>query len=322
MDIGQLFIIGISGKTLTENEAQFITENNIGGIVLFGRNLESPDQLKKLTSQLNSLALDHPLFISIDMEGGRVNRLKSPFKLWPSALEIAQTKTTSEAFDLAFEMGDQLLDLGINLNFSPCVDILTNPKNEVIGNRAFGTEPETVSKYASATARGLIKAGVLPCLKHFPGHGNTLLDSHEALPIEETSLDVLEEREFLAFKKTIRSKAPLVMTSHIVFKEIDSEPVTLSPVMISKLKNEMRFSGLVITDDLGMKAISNNYSIEEVPVKALNAGCDILLYCNDLEAQPVALKATRQAFEDGNLDTEKIKLSIQKVIDIKLKYLN
>lgn len=321
MDIGQLFIIGISGKELTEDEAQFISDNNIGGIVLFGRNLDSPEQLKKLTGQLNSLPTSHPLFISIDMEGGRVNRLKPPFTQWPPALEVAKNKTSSEAFDLAYEMGDQLLDLGINLNFSPCVDILTNPNNEVIGDRAYGSDAETVSKYASATARGFLKAGILPCLKHFPGHGNTLLDSHEDLPIENTTLNILEEREFTAFKKAVRSKSPLVMTSHIVFKEIDSEPVTLSKVMIDKLKTDIRFSGLVITDDLGMKAITNNYKLEEVPVKALNAGCDLLLYCNDLEAQPIAFEAVKNALESGSLNKEATNISIQKIIETKKKFL-
>ncbi len=321
--VGQLFFIGLEGYELTAKEADFIVKNDIGGVTLFGRNLKSPLELHKLCSDLHNLksktASKAPLFIAIDMEGGRVHRLKPPFTQWPSLQHVAKLESTSVAFKFANVMGTELRAIGINLDFAPCVDVLTNEKNVLIGDRSLGSNPEEVGKMASALVRGYIKAGVVACAKHFPGHGNTVIDSHEDLPIEDIDMKTLEERELIPFKRAFRARMDMVMTAHIKYTKIDPEhPATLSPIIIKKLLREnLRYRHLVITDDLDMKALTKNYKREEIPVLALKAGCDIMLYCNDFTSPPIGLKAVRKAIKNGDIDSAQIAESLKRVSDLK-----
>lgn len=321
--IGQLFIIGIEGKELSQKEEEFIIANNIGGVILFSRNIESPKQVHKLCTDIQNLRHKTkdkaPLFISIDMEGGRVARLGAPFTQWPPLRKLGDIDSTALAFKFAHSMGQELRAIGVNLDFAPCVDILTNSQNKVIGDRSIGTDPEHVAKIASALVRGYIKSGILPCAKHFPGHGNTLLDSHEALPVEDTDLKTLLDREMVPFKKTFRARLSLVMTSHIKFSKIDPEwPVTLSEKFLKViLREELRYQKLVISDDLDMKALASNWSVEEIPVRALQAGCDMLLYCNEPDHPPRAIEAIKKALSGGHLKASQIDESYQKVLSLK-----
>ncbi|MCB0356756.1 MAG: beta-N-acetylhexosaminidase [Bdellovibrionales bacterium] len=325
--IGQLYIIGLQGPELLPEEAQFIVENNIGGVILFDRNIVSPQQLHSLCSSLqalrNKMPDKAPLFISIDMEGGRVHRLKAPFTQWPPLGQFADLDSTSLAFKFTNAMGQELRAVGINLDFAPCIDVLTNPENKVIGDRSAGADPEHVGKMASAFVRGYIKSGVLSCVKHYPGHGNTLVDSHEELPIEETTLETLQNRELVPFKKSFRARAEMCMTAHIKFTKIDPEwPVTLSAKFIKEiLRKDLRFSKIVITDDLDMKALRHHYSIEEIPVRALEADCDILLYCNEFDVPPKSIAAVEEAISKGRLNTDSINEKYQKVLSLKKRSL-
>lgn len=321
--VGQLFFIGLEGPELTTQEADFIIQNDIGGVTLFGRNLKSPIELHKLCSDLHNLktktASKAPLFIAIDMEGGRVHRLKPPFTQWPSLGQLAKLDSTSIAFKFANAMGVELRAIGINLDFAPCVDVLTNPKNILIGDRSIGTDPEAVGKMASALVRGYIKAGIIACAKHFPGHGNTVVDSHEDLPIENVDFSTLEAREIVPFKRAFRARMDMVMTAHIKYQKIDPEhPATLSPIIIKKLLREsLRYRHLIITDDLDMKALTLNYKREDIPVLALKAGCDILLYCNDFSSPPLALAAVQKAIKDKHLSPEQIAESLARIESLK-----
>lgn len=325
--IGQLFFVGLEGPELTAKEADFLVKNNIGGVTLFGRNLKSPLELHKLCSDLHNLKSRMPsrapLFIAIDMEGGRVHRLKPPFTQWPSLAQLAALDSTSVAFKFANLMGVELRAMGINLDFAPCTDLLTNPKNVLIGDRSLGSDPEFVGKMASALVRGYIKAGVVACAKHFPGHGNTVIDSHEDLPIEDIDMKTLEERELIPFKRSFRARMDMVMTAHIKYKNIDPEhPATLSPLIIKKiLRENLRYRHLVITDDLDMKALTKNYSRQEIPVLALQAGCDILLYCNDFKSPPIGLEAVRKAIKDQRIPAQQINESLKRVADLKKEVL-
>lgn len=325
-EIGQLFFIGLKGPTLSPEEADFIVKNNIGGVTLFSRNLESPDKIHKLCLDLYNLKSKMPSrlppIIAIDMEGGRVHRLKPPFTQWPSAKKLSDLNSTSITFKFANFMGAELKSVGINLDFAPCVDVLTNPKNELIGDRSLGTDPEAVSKMVSALVRGYIKAGVIACAKHFPGHGNTIIDSHEDLPVEEVSASQLENRELIPFKKAFRARMDMVMTAHILYKNIDEKfPATLSRKIVTDLlKTQMRFKGLCISDDLDMKALTKNFSREEIPVLALKAGCDILLYCNEFDSPPLALESVRKAIKDKSLDTKELQASLSKILELKKDY--
>lgn len=321
--LGQLLIIGIRGTSLTEGEAEFIIKNNIGGVILFSRNIESPEQVHALCTSIQ--ALRHkmkdklPLFIGVDQEGGRVARMKAPFTQWPPLSYIGKLDSTSVAFRFAMDMGTELNAVGINLDFAPCVDVLTNPKNEVIGDRSLSTDPEKVAKLASALVRGYIKSGIIPCAKHFPGHGNTLLDSHHDLPVEDVDIERLKSVELVPFKKVFRARLDMVMTAHIKFPKIDPEwPVTLSEKFLKDLlRGDLRYRSLIITDDLDMKALAANYPVEKIPVLALNAGCDILLYCNNFDHPQMALDSLAKAAKDHKINGKQIDESYGRIVTLK-----
>ncbi len=321
--VGQLFFVGLQGPALSASEADFLVKNDIGGVVLFARNLTTPQELHKLCTDIQNLrpktASKAPFFIAIDMEGGRVHRLKPPFTQWPSAGKLSKLNSTSMAFKFANMMGEEMRSVGINIDFAPCVDVLTNPDNTLIGDRSFGSDPEQVAKMASALVRGYIKAGVIACAKHFPGHGNTIVDSHEELPIETVDFSTLESRELVPFKKAFRARMDMVMTAHIKYEKIDAHhPATLSTEIIQKLlRNQLRYRGLIISDDLDMKALAKYYPREQIPVLALKAGCDLLLYCNDFTSPPVGLEAVKKAIQDGHIPVASIQESLKRVTDLK-----
>ncbi len=322
--LGQHMIIGLSGLALTTAEKSFIVENNIGGVVLFARNIQDPKQLHELCSEIQSLrhqmADKAPLFISIDMEGGRVARLKAPFTIWPPVKRIGDIDNSTLSFQFSHCLGSELNAVGINLDYAPCIDVFTNPKNIVIGDRAVSSDPNMVAKHASALVRGLLKSDVIACVKHFPGHGNTLLDSHEALPIEDSDLKRLDEVELQPFKKSFRSRVELCMMSHILYPKIDPNfPASLSEIMIQKvLKDICRYRGLVITDDLGMKALTNKFTTEEIAIQALKAGNDILLYCNEPDAPMRAIDALVDAAANGPLNRDSIEVGYKRILQFKL----
>ena len=321
--IGQLFMIGLEGKTLTPQEKDFLVKNDIGGVILFDRNLGTPQEIHKLCADIQSLRHKTksklPFFISIDMEGGRVARLKAPFTQWPAAAKIGTLDSTSVAFRFAQSMGLELKAVGINLDYAPCIDVFTNPKNTVIGDRAFSTDPEQVAKMASAVVRGYIKSGIIACAKHFPGHGHTIIDSHLDLPVEDADMDRLNQVELVPFKKVFRARIDMVMTAHIKFPKVDKDwPITLSEIFIQKiLRGELRYRNLIISDDLDMKALAAHYDRDKIPVRALQAGCDILLYCNEMDRPPIALEMVRKAVADGLVKTNQIEESYKRVVTLK-----
>lgn len=321
--IGQHMLIGISGHALTNDEKKFIVENNISGVVLFARNVSEPKQIHALCSEIQALrhqmADKAPLFIGIDMEGGRVARLKAPFTIWPPLKKLGDLDAPSVSFHLANKMGQELKSVGINLDFAPCVDIFTNEKNTVIGDRSISTDAEMVAKHASALVRGYIKSDVIACAKHFPGHGNTIVDSHEDLPVEELDMARLEACELIPFKRSFKARVDMVMTAHIMFPKVDADwPVTLSEIFLKDiLREQMRYKGLIITDDLDMKAMANHYSQEMIPVRALQAGADLLLYCNEPDSPPRAIEDITAALAQGKLKKEDLEVTRQKILQYK-----
>ncbi len=321
--IGQQLIIGLKGTKLESAEADFIRQNNIGGVILMKRNVESPQQVMELTRDLQNLRHKMhdkaPLFISIDMEGGRVARLGPPFTQWPPLASLGKIDSTSVAFKLGAFMGAELKAVGINIDFAPCVDVLSNPLNVVIGDRSCGSDPELVSRIGSALVRGFIKSEVIPCAKHFPGHGNTLLDSHDELPVETKNMAALDACELIPFKKVFRARLDMLMTTHIHFKQLDPDwPATLSAkIMTDLLRNQLRYRNLLITDDLDMKALTKNWSREVIAVRAVQAGCNLLLYCNDPTSHVIALDALEAAVMDKTLDAKQIHDSHKRILDLK-----
>ena len=326
--IGQLFFIGLRGPTLTDAEAAFIVERDIGGVIYFARNVQSPEQVHALSASIQNLRhrtkSKQPFFIGVDQEGGRVARLRAPLTEWPPLAAVGRLDSTSVAFKVATVMAQELAAVGINLDFAPSVDVFTNPLNTVIGDRALSEDPERVAKLASALVRGFIKGGIIPCAKHFPGHGNTLVDSHLGLPIEDADLERLRAVELVPFRKVFRARLDLVMTAHIKFPKIDPEfPATLSKIFVQNiLKDELRYRGLVITDDLGMGALAQSYPVTEIPVLALEAGCDLLCYCNEFENFGPAYDAVAAAVRGGRISADRVAASVRKIAELKKEILN
>lgn len=321
--IHQTLIIGIRGTSLTSEEIQLFKDGNIGGVILFDRNVESLKQLHNLINHIQELAVKSPdqkiMFIAVDMEGGRVQRLKSPFTLWPSMQHLGMRNSPSLAFDFASTMAKELRAIGININFAPCLDVLTSQENQVIGDRALSDKHDVVERLGSAIVRGFTKEDVLPCGKHFPGHGSTVVDSHLKLPIEDISLEMLEKNHLPPFNRAFRSKLRLLMTAHIKYSNIDPDwPATLSEKILKGLaRDKMRYRHLIVSDDLDMGALRNHWSIKDIAVQAVRAGCNLLLYGNDFESPYIAAEAIEEAVINGCLKKEQIIENYQRVIKLK-----
>lgn len=319
---GQLIISGIKGTTLLPEESEFIKNEKLGGIILFTHNFQDPAQLSELVNSIQKLRDEYPLFISIDQEGGRVIRFKTHFTQFPAMLSLAKLDSPKLVFEAHEIMAKELSSCGINLSYSPCCDILTNPENKVIGDRAFGSDPESVEKFISAAIRGLQTNGVLACAKHFPGHGGTTKDSHFDLPLVKTSIEELRQREIQPFVKASKSRVEFMMMAHLMVDCLDEKlPTTLSPKAYEFLRNETKFSKIVITDDMEMKAVADRFSIEEAAVMAINAGTDILLYRFMEDAQK-ALGAVREATKKRVIKKEALVEKLQRVERCKKEYLS
>lgn len=321
-NFGQLIITGIKGLSLTSEETTFIKEEKIGGVILFSHNYEDPAQLAELVNSIQKLRDEYPLFIAVDHEGGRVIRFKKHFTQFPAMMELAKINSPKLIYEVHEVMAKELAACGINLSFSPCCDVLTNPDNKVIGDRAFGDNAEDVEKHISAAIRGLQTNGIIACAKHFPGHGGTTKDSHFDLPLVKTSLDEIRRVELQPFVKASKSRVEMMMMGHLVVDALDQElPTTLSSKAYDFLRSETKFSKIVITDDMEMKAISDRFSIEEAAVKAIKAGTDILLYRFAEDAMK-ALSAIREAVKTKGIKKDSLIEKLQRVENCKKEYLS
>lgn len=316
--LGELFIMGFSGLELSPETTQFLKGSRIGGTILFSHNYESPAQVAELINQIQSCRQGLPLWVSVDHEGGKVQRFKKPFTRIPEAALIAESGSAQLAYEIGSLMARELKSVGINLNFSPVADINTNPKNPVIGRRAYGNNEADVSKFVSAIVRGHLTQGVQACLKHFPGHGDTTVDSHFALPKVTTPLATLREREFRPFSKGLKSGCQFVMSAHILFPELDPEfPATLSKkILRTLLREELRYKHLIVSDDMEMQAITDHYGAADAPRLALEAGCDLLIYRSEAAAR-LAYSSLETALDQGKLSPEIVLTAAERSQSIK-----
>ncbi|MBM7618455.1 beta-N-acetylhexosaminidase [Bacillus tianshenii] len=325
--IGQMFIIAFGGEEMTPELKRAIVELNVGGVILFQRNLKNIDKVVKLNRDIQMLAKAKgrpPLWISIDQEGGGISYLWEGMVLSPGNMLIGASENEGNAYDAAYIMGVQLKKLGFNMNFAPDIDINNNPRNPVIGARSFGENPQKVSRLGEKTIQGYCSAGILAVGKHYPGHGDTELDSHLSLPKVEKNLDELEQFELLPFIENIKSGMEAVMTAHILFPKLDDEyPATLSSYFLKKLlRDRYDFDGLILTDSMEMHAISKFYGREEGTVKAVQAGADIILACGkDVVTQELMIDAVEQAVRKGVLKEETIQLAVDRVMRFKEKWI-
>lgn len=320
--IGQLLICGFDGLKPSEEIKGLIKDYNIGGVILFSRNIKDPVQAAKLCNSLQEMAKT-PLFICIDQEGGKVNRLPKPFTQFAGNAAIGKSNSVKLAYAFGEITAKELKAVGINTNFAPVLDVNTNPDNPVINERAFSNNPNSVSRFGLAVIAGLQDNGVIACCKHFPGHGDTSLDSHHQMPVVEHSIERLNEIELLPFKHAAENDVAAIMTAHVLYKGLDEKyPATLSKKTIHDLlRKEMGFKGLVITDDLEMKAISDNYAIGEAAIGALSAGADIILVCKSYERQKEVRDAVLRAVKDNIITEKRIDESIERITAVKKHFL-
>ncbi len=280
----RLAFVGFEGAAAPPWLRRSIADGSVGGIVLFRRNFEDAAQARALIAELHALApTDEPLTIAIDEEGGRVQRLRDWWTAWPPMRRLGERDEIESTRAVGAAIGRELADLRIDLDFAPVVDVDTNPANPVIGDRSFGATPEAVSRHAVAWIDGLQSAGVAACAKHFPGHGDTDLDSHHALPRLRHDLARLRAVEFPPFRAAIEAGVASVMTAHVLLPALDPErPATLSKPVLASLRDELGHRGLVFSDDLDMRAVADRWPARDAARMALDAGVDVLLACRDL----------------------------------------
>lgn len=321
--VGQLIMAGFEGLTPSPEIKEMITRHHLGGVILFKRNIESLSQLIRLTRDLQRLSPENPLFIGIDQEGGRVSRLPDEFTIFPPMADVAKHDSVPLCYSVGEIMAKELKASGINLDFAPVLDIHSNPKNPVIGDRAFGTTPAEVCKLTLPVIMGLQDNGVIACGKHFPGHGDTSTDSHKTLPKVDLPFERLLDFEMKPFQHAVANRLESIMTAHVLYKRLDPEnPASLSGIVISEILREgMEFDGLVFSDDLEMQAILDHYTAREAAVKAVRAGSDIVLVCKRADLVREAYEGLLQAVQKGTISNKALALSLARISKVKEKYL-
>lgn len=308
-DAGQLVFAGFAGPVVTPEIRAIAREYTLGGIVLFKRNVEEPAQVAELAYDIAQLQPDLPLWVAVDQEGGRVARMRAPFTEWPPMLTLGRSGDPALAGRFARALAAELAAVGVTLDFAPVLDVLTNPSNPVIGDRALAEDAERVAELGTVVITALQDAGIAACGKHFPGHGDTSVDSHVELPLVEHPVEQLRAREFVPFRAAIAAGVASIMTGHVFMPALDETvPATLSSrVVTGLLRRELGYDGLVFTDDLEMKAISAHHSVPGAAVQAVAAGCDAVLVCGtDHDVQAQAIEALIHAVEDETISRTRI----------------
>ena len=321
--IGQMIMVGLKGEELTKEEEQLLRNYPFGGFILFAHNLKEPKQILSLCRSIWEIEKEHPPFIAIDQEGGRVHRLPAPFTHFPAAAALGRTGNTGLAYRFGLATARELAAVGINLNFAPVLDVHSNPDNPVIGDRSLSSDPRQVAALGWATIEGLRDGGIIPCGKHFPGHGDTTKDSHLELPVVEKDLTALRAVELPPFVRACRNQIESLMTAHVLYPSLDHDyPATLSQAIIGRfLREEIGYQGVVFGDDLEMNAISRHYLLEDAVKRAVHAGVDVLLFCHRKDSAVEAFEfLCREAERESQLRT-RLDESYRRVRKLKERYL-
>ena len=322
---GQLAIAGFAGHTIPAELRTLAREFDLGGVIFFARNIDSPEQVADLSRQAQELARECPLWVSVDQEGGRVARLKAPFTEWPPMMTLGRSADERLARRFAKALATELEAVGISLDYTPVLDIHTNPKNPVIGDRALAETADDVARFGKVLIEVLQENGIAACGKHFPGHGDTSTDSHFELPLIEHPPDRLENVELLPFRAAIESNVASIMTAHILIPSLDAErPASLSRRIVNGLlKEKLGYQGLVLSDDLEMKAISGRFGMAEATVAAVTAGCDAVLMCGaDQDPQARAIEAVIRAVEADEVPLKRVEDALTRHRRVKERFLS
>lgn len=320
--IGQRLVTGFEGPEMTDVFKEAVRKYKIGNVILFTRNIQSAMQLKKLCADIQEFVTaetGYPAFITIDQEGGTVSRLPSDCTVIPGAMAMATTGNAQYVYEAGLLTGRELNTLGVNFDLAPVLDVNSNPHNPVIGVRSYGDQPEKVAEYGIAMMKGLTDGGVLSCGKHFPGHGDTDVDSHIGLPVIDKSLEVLEQCELIPFRRAIDAGIPAIMTTHIIFPQIDPEyPATMSrTIMTGILRERFGYQGLIISDCMMMKAIADHYGTVNGVMKAMQAGVDLVFVCHDPMMAGEALELVEQKIANVEMSMFEMEQSVNRILEAK-----
>lgn len=321
--VGQMIFAGIKGTDITNETKKIISTHQVGGIILFKDNLKNANQSVSLLNAIKQENTNNkvPLFLGVDEEGGRISRLPELTKL-PTNEELGKRNDISLSYNIGKLLGKELSAFGFNLDFAPVLDINSNPDNPIIGDRSFGKDAELVSELGLQMMKGIQSEQVISVIKHFPGHGDTAVDSHKELPIIQKSLEELQALELIPFKHAVEQGADVVMVGHILLPKIDSTyPASISERIITDvLREQLGYEGIIITDDMTMKAILNNLEIGESAVSAVKAGNDIVLVAHNYSNVKKTVDAILKAIEDGEITEQRIDESVKRILSIKKKY--
>jgi beta-N-acetylhexosaminidase len=313
--LGQLVTLGIAGPTCPAELRSLARDFDLGGVILFARNVVAPVQVAELAFDIQLLVTDPPPWIAVDQEGGRVARLRAPFTVWPAMQTLGRSGSDDLATRFAQAMARELRSVGITLDFAPVLDVLTNPANPAIGDRALAADARTVARLGSAIIRALQQEGIAACGKHFPGHGDTAVDSHHDLPVVEHGPDRLRAIEYEPFKAAIEAGVAGIMVAHVLVPALDADwPASLSRrVVTGELREALGFDGLIVIDDVYMKGCQMRLAPPAATVQAVAAGHDMVLLCDpNIDDQAAALEALVHAVEGGGLPVDQVERSIDR----------
>ena len=322
--IGQMITIGIDGYSVDDTAKQLITDKKVGGVILFKDNISDSNQLLQLINDIKGINSTNkiPIFISVDQEGGRVNRLPSEIKSLPSNEIIGNKNDNKLAYDIGKNIGYALGSFGFNMDFAPVLDVNSNPNNTVIGDRSFSNDKDKVASLGASEINGFKDSNIISVAKHFPGHGDTATDSHYALPIINKTLDELKSVEFVPFKKAIEEKVPAIMVSHILMPQIDAnKPASMSKTIITDiLRKDLKFDGLIVTDDMTMGAVTNDLDITTACINSINAGADLLLVCHGYDNEINVINAIKDSINNEIISIDTINKSVYRILSLKENY--
>lgn len=318
--VARLLTVGVRG-TVLDDELKGLLERGVGGVILFRRNVETPAQVADLSRSIKA-HVERPVHVSVDQEGGRVARLVEGFTRWPAMRQLGATGDADLAFEVGQAMGRELRAVGVDIDYAPVLDVDTNPDNPVIGDRSLSNDAGQVARLGVALAQGLQEAGVAACGKHFPGHGDTVLDSHLALPRLVHPPERLQSVELVPFRAAAEGGVASLMTAHVVYETLDPDyPATMSvPVIQGLLREQLGYSGVVFSDDVHMKAIWEHYGHQNMIVRGALASVDSFLVCHSAAAAHEMIDALVEAVESGEVPREMIDASGRRLDELAREY--
>ncbi|MGN7412601.1 beta-N-acetylhexosaminidase [Paenibacillus sp. SAF-068] len=322
--IGQMILAGVQGTMLDDQAKQMITDQKVGGIIFYANNVTTLEGTAKFVQSIKETNQSNPvpIFMSVDQEGGKVSRMPETVESIPSNKKVGQTKDSDLAETMGRLLARQVQLAGFNVDFAPVLDVNSNPKNPVIGDRSFGSSAELVSRMGIAEMKGLRSEGIIPVVKHFPGHGDTSVDSHLDLPVVIKTEKQLAKLEWIPFQAAVKEQVEAVMVAHILFPKLDPDhPASLSDVIIGEhLRGEFKYDGVVITDDLSMGAIAKNFKLNEAALATVKAGSDILLVAHSYESAKTIFDTLISAVKSGEISESRIDESVYRILALKQKY--